>query len=109
MVLNTVCFARTNDATTPDVTGFRVGIFPAGGEGAPLATREFTREQATDNGGFQLLLDLTQWGNENPVPEGSYAFRVKNLGPEGSESPWGTPTADFALTNLEAPAGVSVS
>lgn len=109
MLLNTIIFQRPVD--TPDEpTGYRVGIFAAGGGGSPLATRDFAASAVTPHvEPGQAKIDLTSWANENPVAEGTYAFRVKALQTEGSESPWGGATGDFALTNLEPPTAVSVS
>lgn len=110
MILNEIIFVRAVD-TPNEPTGYRVGIFTAASLETPLATKDYPASAVTEHvEPGQSKIDLTEWGNENPVPEGNYVLRVKSLyAPEGAESPWGAPTGEFALTNLEPPNAVSVS
>lgn len=108
-VLNEIVMNTPPDLSE-EITGYRVGIFPSGGQSdVPLATKDYPASAATSPEVGKLALDLTAWGNENPVPEGTYSFKLKSLGHEGQESPWGNPTSDFGLTNLTPPGAVQVS
>lgn len=110
MILNVIIFTRPVD-TPNEPTGYRVGIFAPENLETPLAQKDFPESAVTAHvEPGQAKIDLTEWGNENPVPEGTYKFRVKSLyAPEGAESPWGAETVAFALTNLEPPNAVSVN
>lgn len=107
--LNLVVFSDTPEAP-PEVRGYRVGIFPEAGGDTPLATKDYDNADVQSNGPTELMIDLTAWANTNPVPDGTYKLRIKALGQEGQESPWGAPHAEsFVMTVLDPPSAISAT